>query len=127
MATTDVSKSLEKKAVESLGPLAKQLQKTAGSLWEIFVRRYIAIGVSQAFAGTLAPAYGLWQFSDNVPILTGFFVIGAVLWYSALQNLINPHYLAMEDVIKHVKQATKPEPNELVVKGPPRTDTYIPF
>lgn len=108
------SKSTTDKAMESLGPLAQLLNKTAGDLWKIFVWRYIAIGVSSLIVAVLGMGYLMYLMGPRNPWLLFPIAIFLSLLYWALQNLINPYYPAMNDVIKHVQAATKPKPVEVV-------------
>lgn len=128
MATSKpASKTLAKKdvdeAINSLGPLAKVLNKTAGSLWGIFVRKYIAQGVALAACAVAVSGVSLWLLPYKSLFLLIPFSISAMLGYWAIQFLINPHYPAMGDVISKVQSATKPKPVE-VVTGTTSSRTY---
>lgn len=103
-------------AINSLGPLAKVLNKSAGGLWKIFVRRYVAIGTGLLGLTIVIPWLGIWLLPHKSWWLMVPFGIALVTGYYAIINLINPYYPAMDDVIKHVKAATKPSPVE--VMGP---------
>jgi hypothetical protein len=119
MATTKTP-NLESEAMKALGPLAKVAGKTAGSLWKIFVRRYIAIALGELLGALvfasgalyLMPRKSLWLF---VPLV----VVTAAIW-DGMTKLINPHYPAMDDVLVHVKDITKPRPAEVVVPAEAR-------
>lgn len=108
------SKSATDKAIESLGPLAQLLNKTAGDLWKIFVWRYIAIGVSSLIVACLGMGYLMYLLGPRNPVVLFPLIAFLGLLYWSLQNLINPYYPAMNDVIKHVQAATKPKPVEVV-------------
>lgn len=102
------------KAINSLGPLAKAVNKTAGGLWSIFVRRYIAIGAGELMAAAAVVGVSLWLFPHKSLWLLVPFAIAIGLTYDAIVNLINPHYPAMDKVIEKVSGATKPAPVEIV-------------
>lgn len=111
-------KTLAKKevdeAINSLGPLAKVLNKTAGSLWGIFVRKYIAQGVALGACAIGVSGVSLWLLPYKSLWLLVPFSITGILGYWAIQFLINPHYPAMGDVITRVQDATKPEPTQVI-------------
>jgi|SRR5882672_6366288 len=87
-----------------LEPLSGVLKQTVSTIWGIFVRRYVAKGLSflvAAFAvvfvsirllGTETP----WLFLPAVPVL--------VLLLDSIQLLVNPQYFAMEDVLRKVNE-----------------------
>lgn len=118
MATDNASKEISA-AINSLGPLAKTVNKTAGGLWSIFVRRYLAIGAGELFAAAALVAVCLWLMPYKSPMLIVPFVIAIALVFDAIVNLMNPHYRAVGQVIVHVKQATK-SPKVEVTLGYPR-------
>lgn len=101
-------------AINSLGPLAKVLNKTAGSLWGIFVRKYIAQGVALGACAIGVSGVSLWLLPNKSLWLLIPFSITGILGYWAIQFLINPHYPAMGDVITRVQAATKPEPTQVI-------------
>lgn len=106
---------LETDALTALGPLAKSLGKTAGSLWKIFVRQYIARGIACTTVALASMGLAVWLLGDRslwlllIAPLPGFFL------YWGIQYLINPYYPAMDDVIVHVKNVTKPPASELMI------------
>lgn len=120
MATSKTSKAADD-AIKSLGPLAELLNKTAGDLWKIFVWRYIAIGISSLVVAILGMGYLMFLLgARNWWLMLPFpFFLGLVYW--SLQNLINPYYPAMDNVIEHVKGVTRVDPAPVeVVRADPK-------
>lgn len=102
------------KAINSLGPLAKVVNKTAGGLWSIFVRRYIALGVGELVSAVLVVGVSLWLLPHKSLWLFIPFAAAIYMIYDATVYLMNPHYPAMDKVIEKVSEATKPAPTEIV-------------
>lgn len=96
----------EAEALMKVEPLAKILGKTAGQLWKMFVMRYIAKGIAQIFLAVFINVIAyifLWhQHAYNYWLLIPLF-IGGVLVYDSIQNLANPYYYAMNDVLYRLK------------------------
>lgn len=90
---------------KALEPLAKGVKSTVGSLWKIFVRRYIAKGVSEMVAAGII----MWLTTDKlwahhwVWWLCIPFPVCVLLIFDAIQLLINPHYWAMNDIVERIK------------------------
>lgn len=114
MAEKKANKDVEN-ALSSLGPLAKVVGKSAEKLWKIFVWKYVAEGVGEILGAVTALGGFAWVFGDHsrLMIIPVLLVIAAV-WHGS-QVLINPFYPAMDDVVSHVKDITKPQPAELLV------------
>lgn len=108
-----------KEALKSLGPLAQLVGKSAGSLWTIFVRRYVGTGLAQLFGALWTVGVAVWIFgtSPGWGLLISLALAGG-LTYQAIQNLFNPHYPALGDVVTRVKALNKPQTAELVQVSP---------
>lgn len=121
MATEKVDKETvdkeTKEALKSLGPLATLVGKSAGSLWKVFVRRYVAIGLGEAFAAAWVVWVSTWLLGTSTPLLLIPFGLAGLLGYLAILNLINPHYPALGDVVSRVQELNKPKPTEVVQAG----------
>lgn len=106
----------ESDALGAVQPLAKALSKTAGQIWQIFVKRYIAKGVAEMFSAIVITVLTLdklwahhWLYWLCIP-----FPIVMLLAFDAIQLLINPAYFAMGDVESAVKRNTT-KTNEITV------------
>lgn len=106
----------EKEALGKVEPIAKLLGRTAGQIWQIFVKRYIAKGVAELFAATVITILTLdklwahhWLYWLCIP-----FPIVMLLAFDAIQLLINPAYFAMGDVENAIKRNTK-KTNEVTI------------
>lgn len=113
--TTDTDPAQE--ALKSLGPLAQLVGKSVGSLWSIFVRRYVAIGVSELFGAVYTVYVGIWLLGPNSLYLFFPLALAGFLAFLAIQNLVNPHYPALGDVVTRVKELNKPTPGEIVTNA----------
>lgn len=112
-----VSKDVEN-ALSSLGPVATLVGKSAGVLWKIFVRKYVAQGVAELAAGIGILWGSVWLLGDHNLWL--FFPAALTVWfvYMAIQHLINPYYSALDDVLAHVKNLDQPKTGEMVAARP---------
>jgi hypothetical protein len=102
-ASTEVEKALS-----SLGPLAQVVGKSAGYLWGIFIRKYVAIGLAQLVTAVGVSWISLWLLPDKSMWLFVSFGIAGIFLYCAIVNLINPQYYALNDVIVKVKDLKEP-------------------
>lgn len=107
-------KDTTEQALKSLGPLGELVGKSAGALWGIFVRRYIAIGISELVGAAWLVWISLWFLDPKSLSMFVVFLLAGFLVYLATQNLINPHYPALGDVVKRVTDLNKPQSAELV-------------
>lgn len=108
------AEDVQQEALKSLGPLAQLVGKSAGSLWNIFVRKYIAVGVAEVFGAVWTVWVSIWLLGTASLWLLVPFTLAGLLGYLAIQNLINPHYPALGDVVTRVKDLNKPAPAEIV-------------
>lgn len=105
--TPESPKAVEAELTEAdiltkLEPLAKALKIAVGKLWDIFVRRYIAKGVSEIFIALVISAVSLVLLREHPMVLWVPFVVVAALLYDAIQLLINPAYYAIEDIMDKI-------------------------
>lgn len=104
--TTSTDKPMTHESVlKNLEPLSKTLKSTVGEVWKIFVKRYIAKGVSELFAAIVISVISvmlLWA-KHRIWILAPAGVV-TFLIFDAIQLLINPAYFAMNDVIDRIKK-----------------------
>lgn len=103
-----------KEALKSLGPLAQLVGKSAGTLWGIFVRHYVAIGIGELFGAVWTVWVATWIMGTTTLWLLVPFTLAGVLVYLAINNLVNPHYPALGDVVSRVQELNKPKPTEVV-------------
>lgn len=97
----------EKEALAKVEPLAKLLGKTAGQIWKVFVKRYIAKGVAELFCAcviTWLDFDKLWTHHFGWFCIP--FAVVLILMFDCIQLLINPAYYAMADVENAIKRNT---------------------
>lgn len=98
----------EKEAISKVEPMAKLLGRTAGQVWSIFVKRYLAKGTAEVFAAGVIAWVSLdklwthhWVYWITIP-----FPVCMLLMFDAIQLLINPAYFAIGDVENAIKRNT---------------------
>lgn len=116
MADSKVTKDVQE-AMKSLGPLGKMVGRSAETLWKIFVRKYVAMGVAQLVSAAGILGISFWLLPNKSLWLFLSFGLAGIPLYCAINNLINPQYFAMDDVITHVQDVTKSKPVEVVQGG----------
>lgn len=91
---------------QQVGKISDLVGKSVGQLWKMFVMRYIAKGIAQAFLAVfinlIAYVYLNHQHPYNLWMLIPL-ALGGVLVYDAIQLLANPYYYAMNDVLFRLK------------------------
>ena len=110
----DANLSIPEQVREAISGAARLLGVAVTELWSIFVRQYIVRGISEAFFGIvifstavyLQGYIGLWWLLAAAPSM--------ILFYGAIQNLGNPKYYAIEDIIKKVKTFKKEDGVKIV-------------
>lgn len=84
--------------------IAKGMGVAAIELWSIFVRQYVAKGVTQLFLGlvfvigglVLLPLVGYWSLVS--------FVASLPFFYGAILLLVNPKYYAVTDITDKINE-----------------------
>jgi hypothetical protein len=92
---------------EALNSAAKMLGVAVTELWTIFVRQYVVRGISEVFFGvvifltawSLRSHIGLWWLLASAP--------SHIFFYGAIQQLGNPKYFAIGDILGKVKSFNK--------------------
>jgi hypothetical protein len=112
MATNKSTKATTKaEGLAAVEPLAKLLGKLPGELWKIFVMRYVAKGAAEVvIGGAFIWVASLKLWTNHFPYWCIPAVLTAILFFDAIQLLINPRYFAMNDIIERVNAERNSKP-----------------
>lgn len=95
--TDDILKSLE--------PIATALKVTVEKVWGIFVRRYLAKGISQLLVAVAITAAAIAKLGDSNWIWLPL-AIALLIAYNAVNLVINPDFFALTDIVERIKEET---------------------
>lgn len=92
--------------LSSLQPIADALKVAVTEVWKMFVRRYLAKGVSELLVAGAITAAAIYKLSSSNWIWLPFGV-ALLIAFDGVQLTINPSYYAAGDIIERLKDENK--------------------
>jgi len=96
------------KSSEDLLKLLKPISDIVGvavdKLWSVFVRKYIARGISELFLAVIISVIAFYFKDINVCVAGVLAIAAATFVFSAIQLVVNPSYYALMEITNKIKE-----------------------
>lgn len=94
------------KVLAGLQPIADALKVAVTEVWNIYVRRYLAKGVSELMVSGAIAAAALIKLGNSNWVWLPL-AVALLIAYDGIQLTINPSYFALNDIIERLRNETK--------------------
>lgn len=93
---------MSKDAFEKLKPIADKIGIAVQELWKVFVKRYVAKGVSEIVIALLLDGLAIYKLGGSNWVLIPLFLMMIPL-YDGVNLLISPGYYALKEIMRMIR------------------------